>query len=239
MIELNGYKDHLHGKTQQTFADGHVGGCNIYGDPTSECPKMWAFICNRLNITSVIDIGCGFGYHTKYFKEQLDLRVVGVEGSKKVVKLTPIKEVIHHDYTQAEYIPDDDFDLAWCIEFVEHVEDQYKDNFLATFKKCKHLVMTHATPGQSGYHHVNERDRSYWIEYISKNGFEFLPDLTEKCGEISKEDLEDLRIWLQGDDGSYRGPSAEAWKSNGLLGGGDGEPWFHKNCLVFRNINLT
>ncbi len=35
-------------------------------------------------------------------------------------------------------------DLIWCCEFVEHVEEARKDNFLAVFKRGRVVAMTHA-----------------------------------------------------------------------------------------------
>jgi hypothetical protein len=34
--------------------------------------------------------------------------------------------------------------------------------------------MTHATPGQGGYHHVNEQPSGYWIEKMREAGFTHL-----------------------------------------------------------------
>lgn len=86
-INWQKYKQNIHGESQVTFGDNHVGGCNIYGDPATEHPKMWKYLADTLEIKSVIDVGCGFGFHLKYFKEILGLDVLGIEGSSKVVDI--------------------------------------------------------------------------------------------------------------------------------------------------------
>ena len=231
------YVNNIAGESRVTFADGHVGGCNIYGDPATEIPKTWKYLVDTLNIKSVIDIGCGFGFHTKYFKENLNCEVLGVEGSKKVVELALIPEVLHHDYTTGPFIPDKIYDFCWTIEFVEHVADQYKQNFIETFKKCKYLAMTHGLPGQGGYHHVNCRPPEYWLEILSQNGFILMESLTEECRKLSFEDLDDYVAWRANSDPNkpYRGPAAEQndFRKNDRL-----EPFFAKNGMIFKNINL-
>ena len=65
------------------------------------------------------------------------------------------------------------FDLCWCVEFLEHVDALYKDNYFDTFKKCKYVFCTFAPKGKGGYHHVNTQDEAYWIETFEKFNFKF------------------------------------------------------------------
>lgn len=237
-VDWQKYPDNINGVSRVTFADGHTGGCNIYGDPATECPKMWAFLVNQLGVKSVLDVGCGFGFHAKYFKEVLGCDVLGVEGSEKVVELSLLPgQIIHHDYTTGRYVPDRVFDLCWSIEFVEHVYEQYVQNFVDTFKMCKHLAITHGLPGQAGYHHVNCQPPEYWINVLARNGFILLDDLTDECRRISFEDVNDYIAWRadRSPNKPYRGPAAEAndHRKDDRL-----EPFFHKNGLIFKNTEL-
>lgn len=235
MIDISKYAECIHGDSRVTFGDGHLGGCNIYGDPACECPKMWKFLKNEFCIRSVVDIGCGFGYHTKYFKEDLNLSVLGIEGSTKVAELALIPEVVCHDYTTGPFLTDRKFDLGWCIEFVEHVEEQYSGNFLDTFRKCKYLAMTHGTPGQAGYHHVNCQPKEYWVKVLADNGFHEMSDITDICRHLATEDFEDYKNWRSRPQPKvWRGPAANAndhRKDDVLV------PWFAINGLVFKNVN--
>ena len=94
--------------------------------------------------------------------------------------------IIIHDYYQGAYIPDRVYDLSWCCEFLEHIDEEYIPNFMATFKKSKIAAVTHALPGQEGYHHVNERDDAYWIEQFKKYGFEYSEEDSMKYRAVNE-----------------------------------------------------
>jgi len=161
----------------------HLGGYVAGGDSSTWYPELWDWIINELEIKSIIDIGCGEGHSTKYFKEK-GCKVLGIEGSKVAINNSPIKEsLIRHDYTKEPFNPDKEYDLAWSCEFVEHVKEKFLNNYLETFKASKYIFMTHALPGQGGYHHVNCQPKGYWIEKISEIGFKFDKELTQKARE--------------------------------------------------------
>ena len=222
-----------------SFNDGPLGGCNIYGDPGLELPKTWKWMVDTFGIKNVIDVGCGFGFHSKYFKDDLGLEVLGVDGSEKIIDITIIPGNAHcHDYSTGPYVPDKIYDLCWSVEFVEHVDAQYTQNFIETYKKARYLVMTHGTPGQGGHHHVNCQPAEYWIKLLGQNGFELQHELTNKCRAMATEDAEDYLAWRgdRSDDKPYRGPAACA--SNHLGPDVFIEFFFTKNGLVFKNTQV-
>jgi len=229
------YNSNITGDSQVTFADGHVGGCNIYGDPGTEYPKMWNYIVDKYDIKSMLDIGCGFGFHLQYFRDILKIKAIGIEGSSMVAELSNVSEnIIAHDYTTG--LPsglDDGYDLCWSIEFVEHVDHRFEDNFLDTFSKCKYVAMTHAIPHQGGYHHVNCQPSSYWIERLEKRGFVFDEEETLKLRKIAQEDFDDYMRWqdLPEEERQFRGFAAEATLAYGR---NVPAPFFATNGLFFR-----
>lgn len=243
-VEWEKYTENLTGETAVTFGDGHVGGCNIYGDPCTELPKMWKYLVDTLGVRSVVDVGCGFGFHSKYFKEILGCEVLGIEGSERVVELSLLpSDIKWHDYTKGKYELPKVYDLAWCIECVEHIEAQYIPNFMETFSNCRYVAMTHGLPGQGGYHHVNCQPAQYWIDVFAKWGFEMVGDLTNKCRQISKEDNRDFLEWIKNpsQDKPYRGLASENCKY--LLEAhykkhSSDIPWgffFGDNGMIFKN----
>jgi SAM-dependent methyltransferase len=128
---------------------------------------------------TVLDIGCGAGYSLKYFIKEKGLIGVGVEGYEDAIKQSPVSSnIIKHDYTTGLLKLDRDFDFAWCCEFVEHVEEQYVDNFMKNFQQCKYVGMTHGVPGQPGFHHVNCQPAQYWIDMFKQYDFEYLENDT-------------------------------------------------------------
>lgn len=150
----------------------HLGG---HENETHVDDGALTYLINAFDIKSVIDIGCGPGGMVELCKRK-GLDVLGVDGDFTVERPEYIKEnIVIHDYSVGPYIPEKNYDLAWTVEFVEHVEEKYMQNFIDTFKKCKLVIMTHAFPGQPGWHHVNCQHASYWLNVMEQNGFEPLP----------------------------------------------------------------
>jgi hypothetical protein len=42
---------------------------------------------------------------------------------------------------------------------------------MTTLTQGSIVVITHATPGQGGYHHVNEQPAEYWVEQFARYQF--------------------------------------------------------------------
>lgn len=176
--------------------DKHLGGCIIEGDIGTFAPQIWDKIIEIYKPKTVIDVGCGAGHSLKYFLDK-HLDGIGVEGFLPAIERSLVKgNIVVHDYTKGKFTCPSEFDLAWCCEFVEHVEEKYVENFMETFKSCKYVAMTHAIPGQPGYHHVNCQEAKYWIDIFNNYGFDYL-----------EKDSIMMRGLLYNEDGS--------WKPNG------------------------
>ena len=170
---------------QVSVLEGHLGGFYTTVDKASHCPEMFKYLVENLDINSVLDIGCGMGYQMQEFMKYCD-EVVGVDGSEYATSNSPVKEsIFKHDFSIGELETEDRFDLCWCCEFVEHVREEFRDNFLSSFAFCKYVAMTHAVPGQGGHHHVNCQPREYWVEHMSRFGFEFDEELTDQLKELA------------------------------------------------------
>lgn len=170
-----------------TVIEDHLGGFYIGGDKLSHCPEMFKHLVEKFDIKSVLDVGCGMGYQMQEFMKYCD-EVVGIDGSEYVSTNSVIKEkIFQHDFNIGELETEDRFDLCWCCEFVEHVGEEFRDNFLSSFAFCKYVAMTHAVPGQGGHHHVNCQPREYWIEHMARFGFEFDEEITNELKELAGE----------------------------------------------------
>ena len=147
----------------------HLGGCRHDGH--TFLPDVWDYLLAKYAIRSVVDVGCGYGYAAKYFLDQ-GLDVIGVEGYRLAIEQNrcPKRYLIEHDYTQGP-LTIRPVDLAWAGEFVEHVEARFRDHFLTTFACARYVCLTHAVPGQGGYHHVNEQPTAYWVRELARYGF--------------------------------------------------------------------
>jgi len=162
------------------ICDRHLGGYFEEGDHRSWCPDLWDFLIAEQRIWTMLDIGCARGEAMLYF-EQRGIVVVGVDGCEEAIRSHYVPErAICHDFTQGPWQPGRPFDLVWCSEFLEHVEERFLPNVLPALRG-RVLALNAAVPGQGGWHHVNEQPPDYWIRAVSQLGFRHSADLTAHC----------------------------------------------------------
>jgi SAM-dependent methyltransferase len=152
--------------------DGHLGGYIAGGDQATIYPELWDWFVDRLWVRSVIDVGCGEGWALRYFRKR-GCKVFGVDG---ITQDDP--DIIAWDYTLGGAPLEEHVDLAWCCEFVEHVKEQYLPNFLSSFRLAEYVALTHAMPGQAGWHHVNNQPPAYWQGVLAAIGYQLDRQLT-------------------------------------------------------------
>jgi len=149
-----------------------------HGDPQTYTPELWRWAVERLRVRSVLDVGCGEGHAAGFFRE-LGCDVLAVDGSPQARRDSVVPDVhVLHDFSEGAYLPERTFDLVWSCEFVEHVEERYAENFLESFASAETVMMTHALPGQPGWHHVNCQTADYWIRRLADHGFRYDEALT-------------------------------------------------------------
>lgn len=159
--------------------EDHLGGFIIENDPATFTPTLWKFICEKYEIKSVIDVGCGMGYALKEFSKYCE-DFLGVDGSEYVQKNSDFKNhITHFDFSLSKYETDKKYDLAWSSEFVEHVDESFIENYFSIFENSKYVAITYADIDQDGHHHVNCKPKEYWINLFEKKDFEFLDLDTE------------------------------------------------------------
>ncbi len=151
--------------------DPHLGGSYTHvNDANTFMPDVWEYLIGKYNISSIADIGTGAGWNARWFHDR-KFHVLGIEGDPVALEHNqlPATNLKKHDYTQGPLtIPDTD--LAWCSEFVEHVEERFMPNYIATMKCCRWLCMTHGEPGQDGWHHVNLQNSNWWSHRLAEYG---------------------------------------------------------------------
>lgn len=144
----------------------HLGG---HGNITHIDIGALKYLKTTFDIKSVLDIGCGFGEMQRICKEE-NIGWAGIDGDKNCTN----DHIINHDYTKGPLDHGDKiYDLGWSVEFLEHVKEEYIDNFMQSFLKCKIICVTHALPGKKGHHHVNCQLPEHWIQIFEKNGFAY------------------------------------------------------------------
>lgn len=139
-----------------------------------------SWLQDELGVTSMYDIGCGRGGQVQEALS-LGINAIGVDGdtwgSGKFWGDLPI---VVHDYTKGESPLVDAVDLVWSVEFLEHVEEKYINNFMPDLLLGDIVVVTHATPDMPGHHHVNCQEKDYWIDEFAENGLYYSTHLTEQ-----------------------------------------------------------
>lgn len=176
----------------------HLGGYGHGGDIHSWCPHLWTWAIEKFGIGSVLDIGCGEGHSTKFFKDK-GCEVLGAEGSPQAIRDSVVPGFVkQHDFCDGPFRPGKTFDMVWSCEFVEHVEEKYVNNILEAFRSAgKVILLTHAVPGQSGHHHVNCQPNAYWIKHIENLGFDCRVDLTKEAKTVSLKDIPGVNFFIR------------------------------------------
>lgn len=139
------------------------------------------YLIARYRIERMIDVGCGPGAMVALARDK-GLIAWGIDGDPQVAR----EDIAIHDYTMGPLGAMNwplgwykTVDLIWCVEFVEHVEEIYQENYLATFQSGRVLYLTAAYPGQGGYHHVNEQPMEYWIDVLIAHGWKLDDEATD------------------------------------------------------------
>jgi hypothetical protein len=158
----------------------HLGG---HGFKTNTDKPVFDHIVDKFNIKSVVDIGCGVG-GMQELADKKNVKWYGIDGDDAVIKTT--ENTLLHDFTLGSPNISIDFDLAWSVEFLEHVYEEYMPNYMQVFERAKYVCCTAARPGKKGHHHVNCQDTEYWIDAFKQYGFTFDQEYTNHLYSISK-----------------------------------------------------
>jgi hypothetical protein len=136
-------------------------------------------VLNKINVNSVIDIGCGLGGWLKVFENLAIHNYIGVDGEHVNRKhlLIPESKFIARDLT-AEINIDKHFDLAICLEVAEHLPERSADNIVKTLTNhADTILFSAALIGQEGQNHINEQWFSYWQEKFKRQGYFFYDEI--------------------------------------------------------------
>lgn len=162
----------------------HVGGNIWQGDPLTFAPTVWRYMLDRFACRSVLDVGSGRGHAAAWF-HRAGAMVVAVDASSANVK-SALYPTIHHDLTFGSMTCP--VDMVHCQEVAEHIPPEHVGNFLRTLANGQTVVMSHAEPGQVGYHHVNLQTWEYWVNHMAALGYRFLDIDTARVRQYAQQD---------------------------------------------------
>ena len=165
-------------------ASPHLGGNIAEGDPLTFAPTVWRYVIDRFAVRSVLDLGSGLGYAANYFF-RMGVATIAVDGLAGNVRKS-IYPAIEIDLAREPVRCA--VDLVHCQEVVEHVAEEHVNNVLASLACGRFIVMSHAEPGQGGFHHVNLQPAGYWIAGMARFGFHLLPEDTARVKRFAEKD---------------------------------------------------
>lgn len=124
----------------------------------------------------VVDIGCGRGAWLRAFAENGAAMIRGFDGGyvdRAKLYFDP-SHFTSVDLRQ-EFAIGDRYDVAICLEVVEHLPRRKADRLVGHLTKASDIVLfSAAIPGQPGTGHVNARWPAHWIELFGSYGFKAL-----------------------------------------------------------------
>lgn len=143
--------------------------------------KAIVMLLYRLNLTSVLDLGCGMGEYSRIL--QLNkFYVEAYDGNPHTPQLTQgLGKVID----LSKYIDfDEGFDCVMSLEVGEHIPEEFEQTFLDNI--CRHcyydglIILSWAIPGQPGDGHVNCKPNSYIIDQMAARDWQYSQRLSKQ-----------------------------------------------------------
>jgi SAM-dependent methyltransferase len=123
---------------------------------------------------SVVDVGCGTGDWLAAFRDLGVERVLGVDGDwvpRDQLQIDP-DDFVAADLRRGVGI-EERFDLALCLELVEHLPAESASGLVADLTRLAPVVLfSAAVPGQPGHGHVNPQWPEYWVSLFETRGYD-------------------------------------------------------------------
>ena len=163
----------------KAFFDGHYGGSLESARVVT--PLIREFIHPR----SVVDLGCGRGAWLRAFQEIGVEFIQGLDGDyvDRDTLLIPAESFVSADLAELTKIPGN-YDLAVCLEVLEHLSAQSGSNIVAALTEAAPAVLfSAAIPGQEGTGHVNEQWPEYWRRIFEAHGYQMLDAIRPRIRE--------------------------------------------------------
>ena len=152
------------------------------------------WLLQKIQIKSVIDIGCGNGLWLNVFLENNIKDIHGYDGEWVDKSLLAIPAENFHtidlcnnkfDYRKA--------DLVISLEVAEHLPESLSDQFVLNLTKISSVILfSAAVPGQGGTNHINEQWPTYWIKKFEQYGF-----IVNDCIRKNFWDNEKVESWYK------------------------------------------
>lgn len=137
-------------------------------------------VFSMLQPRTVVDVGCGIGTWASVAKS-LGSEIKGLDGPHVPVdqRLIAAAEFIETDLMSFKGIGR--FDLAICLEVVEHLPASHADQIVAGLCESAEVILfSAAIPLQGGENHINEQWPTYWQTKFAAQDFVMLDVFRER-----------------------------------------------------------
>lgn len=173
----------------ETPSKPHLGGhCGITHTDSGSLKFIKELLTSKgITNPSMLDIGCSVGWQMDLAR-QLGFEVYGLEGDESI-RTNPntkcLSNIHFHDLTNsAFYFSRNQFDLIWCCEVAEHIEDKYVLNLIDSINlnlsNSGLVVFTFCDKEGTGIHHVNIKPEKYWLQLFELYGIIKDEELTKQ-----------------------------------------------------------
>jgi SAM-dependent methyltransferase len=137
--------------------------------------RILPIVFSVVDVSSIVDVGCGPGSWLAAARDMGVPLLTGVEGEWAIewfgenrtgacdFELANLEDELRLPAT---------FDLAICIEVIEHLSPTRGESFVGDLCRCAaNVLFGAAVPGQRGPNHLNTRWTSYWAECFAAHGY--------------------------------------------------------------------
>jgi len=165
----------------KTYTESFLG----WGDNAAQQKVLAEYfvpkIIDKFNPKYVFDIGCGTGQWLDEYRKY-NVLTKGVEGSRNAfIEMSDETKEVVLEWDLRDKIEEEDYniDFVQSFEVAEHIEEEYADVFIHNLIKDDPdiILLTAAPPDQHGFHHVNCKERYYWMKKMKDKDYLFNQDL--------------------------------------------------------------
>ncbi len=178
-----------------------------WDDHEAEVASLLAeYLADTYQPDTVVDIGCGSGTYLTFF-EDMGVGVLGIDGESTGGFVLKPENFIQHDLRK-KLILDEKYDMAICLEVIEHLQPEYEDVMMDSICDASDLIIfSAAKEGQVGTNHYNCQNKPHWLAHFLARGF-----------AQDEEETDKLLLYMN---------SLEAFQKT---------PWLIENIMVIKRI---
>ena len=146
----------------------------VPGDvPQRSARAMLPFVLRVAGAKAVVDVGCGTGEWLAAARECGVQRLLGIDSHQVARRPMRIDAACFRCMDLKSPQPlDDVFDLALCLEVIEHIPQDRSAGFLDWLATLAPVILfSGAIPFQGGIGHVNEQWPDHWLGEFQRRGF--------------------------------------------------------------------